>query len=46
MQTHNHDLALDGLRAPTEAVRFKQAQASCGACLDLWGSEILIHCLV
>jgi hypothetical protein len=46
MHTHNYDLAVDGLRAPNEAVLFKQAQAGFRACLDLWGSKTLIRCLV
>jgi RNA polymerase sigma factor (sigma-70 family) len=34
MHTHNHILAGDGLRAPSEAVLFEQAQAGCRACLN------------
>jgi RNA polymerase sigma factor (sigma-70 family) len=34
MHSHMHVLAADGLRDPSEAVLFKQAQAGCQACLD------------
>ena len=34
MHIHTQVLTTDGLRAPSEAVLFKQAQAGCRACLD------------
>jgi RNA polymerase sigma factor (sigma-70 family) len=34
MHIHAHVLAADGLRAPSEAVLFQQAQAGCQPCLD------------
>ena len=34
MHSHKQVLTADGLRAPSEAVLFKEAQAGCRACLD------------
>lgn len=34
MHTHEHNVAADGLRSPSEAVLFEQAQAGCWACLN------------
>jgi len=34
MYTHEHNVTADGLKAPSEAVLFEQAQAGCWACLN------------